>query len=271
MQLPKEIVTVTKLSKMVALIMFITLPIIAFLFGMRYQTALTELNTIPPLSIGPTTAPVSCTLDAKICPDGTAVGRVAPNCEFEKCPTTASNGRKFTGQITSISYECHMDGICSIGVGKGSIILEKGEGPPGESRERGTFPEGLLNEDKKSFYIGKSVEVFAESPDGRTDSYTLFGSTDYYVKLLDTSTTIQTMCGGIAGKICPNGYYCKYNGTYPDASGTCLKETIPTKYKCPTVEYVDCMPGPGTVKSECSTAFLQWAQTNCPNFKGAAY
>jgi len=30
--------------------------------------------------------PTVCTLDAKICPDGTAVGRVAPDCEFAPCP-----------------------------------------------------------------------------------------------------------------------------------------------------------------------------------------
>ncbi|MEK9176108.1 MAG: hypothetical protein AAB520_01550 [Patescibacteria group bacterium] len=27
-----------------------------------------------------------CTQEAKICPDGTAVGREGPNCEFAKCP-----------------------------------------------------------------------------------------------------------------------------------------------------------------------------------------
>jgi hypothetical protein len=30
--------------------------------------------------------PTACTLDAKLCPDGTAVGRTGPNCEFAKCP-----------------------------------------------------------------------------------------------------------------------------------------------------------------------------------------
>lgn len=30
--------------------------------------------------------PSACTLDAKICPDGSAVGRTGPNCEFQKCP-----------------------------------------------------------------------------------------------------------------------------------------------------------------------------------------
>lgn len=32
------------------------------------------------------TQPVACTLDAKICPDGSAVGRTGPNCEFAPCP-----------------------------------------------------------------------------------------------------------------------------------------------------------------------------------------
>ena len=31
--------------------------------------------------------PVACTADAKICPDGSGVGRVGPNCEFAPCPS----------------------------------------------------------------------------------------------------------------------------------------------------------------------------------------
>ena len=30
--------------------------------------------------------PVACTEDARVCPDGSSVGRVAPDCEFEPCP-----------------------------------------------------------------------------------------------------------------------------------------------------------------------------------------
>lgn len=29
----------------------------------------------------------ACTLEAKLCPDGSAVGRVGPNCEFAPCPS----------------------------------------------------------------------------------------------------------------------------------------------------------------------------------------
>lgn len=31
--------------------------------------------------------PVACTLEAKICPDGSYVGRIAPSCEFAPCPS----------------------------------------------------------------------------------------------------------------------------------------------------------------------------------------
>jgi hypothetical protein len=47
--------------------------------GMEYP----EIDILP----GDTDAtPVACTMDAKICPDGSAVGRVGPNCEFAPCP-----------------------------------------------------------------------------------------------------------------------------------------------------------------------------------------
>jgi hypothetical protein len=29
---------------------------------------------------------IACTADAKLCPDGSAVGRTGPNCEFAPCP-----------------------------------------------------------------------------------------------------------------------------------------------------------------------------------------
>jgi hypothetical protein len=35
---------------------------------------------------------VACTEEAKVCPDGSSVGRVGPNCEFAPCPTPNTNG-----------------------------------------------------------------------------------------------------------------------------------------------------------------------------------
>jgi len=34
---------------------------------------------------------IACTLEAKICPDGSAVGRSGPDCEFSPCPTASPN------------------------------------------------------------------------------------------------------------------------------------------------------------------------------------
>jgi hypothetical protein len=39
---------------------------------------------------GGTGGAVACTADAMICPDGTAVGRTGPNCEFAACPAVAT-------------------------------------------------------------------------------------------------------------------------------------------------------------------------------------
>jgi hypothetical protein len=44
-RLPKELTTVTPLSKALAVIVFLTVPIIAFFMGMNYQDALKQCNT----------------------------------------------------------------------------------------------------------------------------------------------------------------------------------------------------------------------------------
>lgn len=46
-------------------------------------------GNLPPAPTEPPVAPpsgIACAMDAKICPDGTAVPRVPPNCEFAPCP-----------------------------------------------------------------------------------------------------------------------------------------------------------------------------------------
>ena len=125
------------MKKIFVLLLFITLPIITFVLGMNYQTIVDNLDGVLPQQ-------KSCTLEAKICPDGSAVGRSGPNCEFDPCP----------------------------------IISQ-------------------------------------ENNQNRTKS--------------------------------------------------------PSGYECSESNYVDCMPGPYELKWECTAEYLQWAQENCPGFKGAAY
>ncbi len=50
MRLPKELTTVTPLSKTLALILFIVLPFIGFFVGVRYETMNNSLSTVPDYS-----------------------------------------------------------------------------------------------------------------------------------------------------------------------------------------------------------------------------
>lgn len=42
--------------------------------------------------------PVACTMEAKLCPDGSAVGRTGPKCEFAPCPEVKTGILK--GKVT---------------------------------------------------------------------------------------------------------------------------------------------------------------------------
>ncbi len=43
----------------------------------------------------------ACTLEAKVCPDGTSVGRVPPSCEFAACPGTNTNTAANVNAVTN--------------------------------------------------------------------------------------------------------------------------------------------------------------------------
>ncbi|MFA5131215.1 MAG: GerMN domain-containing protein [Patescibacteria group bacterium] len=47
-------------------------------------------NPLPKKEGNEINGPVACTMEAKICPDGSAVGRSGPNCEFAPCPSEAT-------------------------------------------------------------------------------------------------------------------------------------------------------------------------------------
>lgn len=55
---------------------------------------------------GDTDEMVACTMDAKQCPDGSYVGRVAPNCEFAACPSEAeTTEHTFTISGTNFAFD----------------------------------------------------------------------------------------------------------------------------------------------------------------------
>lgn len=53
--------------------------------------------------------PIACTMEAKLCPDGTAVGRIGPRCEFAACP-----GEKIGGGAAVIRGTVTVGPICPV-------------------------------------------------------------------------------------------------------------------------------------------------------------
>lgn len=86
--------------------------IIGYLIG-RSATPHSITDLVP----SPKEAVVACTLDAKLCPDGSSVGRVGPNCEFAPCPhehyRIEENGanEKYTDTKYNFSFEYPSDFI----------------------------------------------------------------------------------------------------------------------------------------------------------------
>lgn len=78
--------TVTTFSKIAALITFVMLPVTAFYLGIAYQERIDRPFMRDKYEVDPKSIGVACTMEAKICPDGSSVGRTGPKCEFEKCP-----------------------------------------------------------------------------------------------------------------------------------------------------------------------------------------
>jgi hypothetical protein len=63
--------------------------------------------TVMPPNLQPKPLPpahIACTEDAKICPDGSAVGRIPPGCEFAPCP---DNGKEYC----EVDTDCVCGGI----------------------------------------------------------------------------------------------------------------------------------------------------------------
>jgi len=64
-------------------LIILTLILILALGFLWFTTGSLKINKLPTDELGPI---LTCTKEAKICPDGSAVGRTGPNCEFGACP-----------------------------------------------------------------------------------------------------------------------------------------------------------------------------------------
>jgi hypothetical protein len=103
MPLPTSLTTVTPFSRLLALALFIILPITAFYFGTSYGKSLTpkaqSTALCPKLTPEASTCmnKSTCSDEAKECPDGSYVFREQPNCNFAACPSLKTIGKVTPG------------------------------------------------------------------------------------------------------------------------------------------------------------------------------
>lgn len=76
------------------LYILIAIVVVLLLSAMFFVTGIFSNHPNPPANPGP----VACTEEAKLCPDGTSVGRVGPKCEFAACPNVKQEETASIGQ-----------------------------------------------------------------------------------------------------------------------------------------------------------------------------
>ena len=153
----------------------------------------------------------ACTAEAKLCPDGSAVGRIGPNCEFAACPTQPG-----TGMANPASVNC-------VNKGYKSEIRSSADGsqygvcifPDKSECEEWAFYRGDCN-------YGMTKELCKSARGNWNECASACRGAPE-----GTRCTLQCVqeceCGGFAGFGCPSGYTCTDYlpaGT-ADAMGVC--------------------------------------------------
>jgi hypothetical protein len=133
------------------------------LVGIGILFTLGKLFMVAPASPvpSPSGSQVACTLDAKLCPDGSAVGRVGPNCEFAQCPLATSTS--YIGKMTLALGE--KGGTADVAITPLNVLEDSRCGinvvciQAGTVRLRVELAAAQLNTTQQVMELGKSLTV----------------------------------------------------------------------------------------------------------------
>ena len=154
---------------------------------------------------------VICTMDAKICPDGTGVGRTGPNCEFADCPsvetvksaTTAVLNQKILNSAVYITplevvgdSRCPADVAC---IWAGTVTLKA------NLEIRGTVEIAVLTLGSPVTFAGKRVTLIGVTPGTHSGKTILPRDYRFEFSVTESATTIKGILEGTMtiGPICP--------------------------------------------------------------------
>ena len=124
------------------------------------------------LTQAPAEAPeIGCTLEAKVCPDGTSVGRTGPLCEFAPCPkNTTSSSDNLVVLDTPQPYQEITSPVTITGKARGNWFFEA------------SFPIEIVNWD--GLIIGQGIAT--ADGDWMTTEFVPFTATISYSFATDT-------------------------------------------------------------------------------------
>ena len=92
------------ISTIAGITIFVVVAVFAFggVFAYEYYLEKNEQKTEGDQN----TEPTACTMEAKVCPDGSSVGRTGPNCEFTECPIVdqTAGWKTYSGNGFSFKY-----------------------------------------------------------------------------------------------------------------------------------------------------------------------
>ena len=78
--------------------------------------------------------PIACTMEAKLCPDGSSVGRVGPKCEFAACPDSTIGWKTYTSADLSFEFKyptTFNTKYASFSSAPGAVVVKQEDNPSG--------------------------------------------------------------------------------------------------------------------------------------------
>lgn len=134
------------------------------------------MNGMPGFNPGP----VACTLEAKICPDGTTVGRTGPNCEFAVCPTASTTTPTSEAERGTLSGTMTIGPVCPV---------EQADNPCKPTPEMfAARMVAIYTSDKKTLVITLTPDAYGKF------SVALAAGT-YYVTMAATQGGVESVSG----------------------------------------------------------------------------
>jgi hypothetical protein len=156
----------------------------------------------------PPAGPVACTTEAKLCPDGSYVGRTGPSCEFAACPIVASStpSQTSTSTATSTTGGRGAGAFCG-GIATGAFPCDSGY----SCKLDGAYPDAgghcVVDTSSWKTYINQQYGFSFEYPD---ELYLVKPSSSASciddIACLQSSPEDMELGGGIPNSEGPNGF-----------------------------------------------------------------